>query len=592
MRGHGESFVSVAHAQTWCLVGSFEFKNMYFPRAWMSCGRAAKLSFLLGVNRLDRVGMEVKQALPPPKDWIEKEERRRTFWLAYCEDRYASIGTGWPMSIDERDIFTNLPASEEAFLAGREVATPTLADVLEGRHCEDLSSFAGVCLLSALFGRNLTHLHRPTQGDDEHDLNGGYWRRHRQIDSILLNTALALPGHLRLPYGVNDPNIVFTNMNIHTSTICLHQAAIFKADKHQLPAQISAESKRRCIVAASEITSIMKLCCHQDLGTLNPFIAFCLYVSARVFVQYLKTRREDATVLASLSFLLSAMAALRHSNPLTESFLVQLEVDLEGSGLPIKTPLSEQDQSLFRAKMQCMPPVATHQTRPGHQQTDSFDDQSGLDTGVDFITRYPVHDLRGVSGSNQTASYSSIHTDQVTQLTSLDTGCGGIVNLQQSPQDSASSNQPTPLTYSRQNSSNSSFSPPTDVNIRCSAPTSLASRTGDFLNESSIPSAMTFSPLGPAGYSYINSKNGFKECNAERSQTAYADGSVNAQSARAARSDRQGITVQEQDTSDGYGGMFESLGFTPGASELTPGSVGMAWSEINVNDNDQWMYNN
>jgi hypothetical protein len=68
---------------------------------------------------------------------------------------------------------------------------------------------------------------------------------------------------------------------------------------------------------------------------MNPFIAFCLYVAARVFVQYLKSRPQDQTVKSSLKFLLSAMQALKARNPLTESFLVQLDVDLEGTGLEI-----------------------------------------------------------------------------------------------------------------------------------------------------------------------------------------------------------------------------------------------------------------
>ena len=66
---------------------------------------------------------------------------------------------------------------------------------------------------------------------------------------------------------------------------------------------------------------------------MNPFIAFCLYVAARVFVQYLKTHKDDTAVISSLQFLLSAMQTLKAKNPLTESFLVQLDVDLEASGL-------------------------------------------------------------------------------------------------------------------------------------------------------------------------------------------------------------------------------------------------------------------
>lgn len=66
---------------------------------------------------------------------------------------------------------------------------------------------------------------------------------------------------------------------------------------------------------------------------MNPFISFCLYVAARVFVQYLRSRPNDHQVGSSLQFLLSAMLAIKRKNPLTESFLAQLDVDLESAGL-------------------------------------------------------------------------------------------------------------------------------------------------------------------------------------------------------------------------------------------------------------------
>lgn len=66
---------------------------------------------------------------------------------------------------------------------------------------------------------------------------------------------------------------------------------------------------------------------------MNPFISFCVYVAARVFVQYLKNRPGDGQMNGHLQFLLQAMQALKKRNPLTESFLVQLDLDLEGTGL-------------------------------------------------------------------------------------------------------------------------------------------------------------------------------------------------------------------------------------------------------------------
>jgi len=104
MHGHGEHMVTLSHTQTWLLISGHEFKTTYFPRAWMSSGRASRLALMLGLHRVDGKGIDVKQCLPPPKDWSEREERRRTFWQCFCLDRYASMGTGWPMVIDEKDV--------------------------------------------------------------------------------------------------------------------------------------------------------------------------------------------------------------------------------------------------------------------------------------------------------------------------------------------------------------------------------------------------------------------------------------------------------------------------------------------------------
>ena len=164
---------------------------------------------------------------------------------------------------------TNLPSSEQAFDKSKPEKTVGLIDGMTSEGATTLSPFAGVVLMACLFGRNLTHLHRPDKNDNDHDLNGEFWKRHRGLDNILLSISLSLPNHLRLPGGLNDPNIIMLNMNIHTSTICLHQAAIFKADKNRMPTQINAESKRRCIIAADQITSIMKMISHVDLSTVR-----------------------------------------------------------------------------------------------------------------------------------------------------------------------------------------------------------------------------------------------------------------------------------------------------------------------------------
>ena len=590
MKGHGESFISVPHAQTWVLIGTYEFKTMYFPRAWMSTGRATRIAQLMGLHRQDRIGLDVKQTMAPPKDWIEREERRRTFWMAYCQDRYASIGTGWPMTIDERDILTNLPASEEAFLTGKAETTPSLADVLAGEGTSALSSYASVCLLSTLFGRNLTHLHRPGDDDNDHDLNGEFWKRHRGIDNILLNTSLSLPAHLRLPYGLNDPNIIFANMNIHTSTICLHQAAIFKADKHRLPAQISAESKRRCIVAADQITNIMKMCSHLDLSVLNPFIAFCLYVAARVFVQYLKSKREDSTVRASLTFLLSAMMALRNKNPLTESFLVQLDVDLEGSGLNIPSPLGPNRYQNRPAgecpantdAVKCSPLFEIRETQTLGQQARGVESivSNNLDPNVDFGSMGASFMSHHKPQNGHFSYNTGTQPTRVQSIPNSDSPSGqfdqayGNIHTHKSPGDqsnSSHSNQPTPAasSSSNHNSSNTSFSPGTD-NID----NMQAFFANDHINTNPSNGLANEGPFVPGLLLSASQSNRGPDQNFNHN-------------------------MQSPNHSDqnGFGNLFGGTGFTPGPSSgLTPGPTGFTpgpsgstpgpWNEMYMTNGD------
>ena len=147
--------------------------------------------------------------------------------------------------------------------------TCSLEQAMSTGGAAQLHPFGGIVLTAALFGHNLLHLHRPGPDDRDHDLEGGFWARHRNIENILLSTSLSLADPLRLPTGLPDPNVVFLNMSIHTSAICLHQAAIFKADKHRLPVSVSNESKIRCVTAAAEIASVMRMISHLDLAAVS-----------------------------------------------------------------------------------------------------------------------------------------------------------------------------------------------------------------------------------------------------------------------------------------------------------------------------------
>jgi hypothetical protein len=167
-----------------------------------------------------------------------------------------------------------LPSTDEAFDKSRPMTAPSLEQAFSDSAANDVSAISAVVLIACLLGRNLTHLHRPTPHDNEEDLNGAFWQRHRQYDSMLSGISLALPDHLRIPAGLPDPNVIFMNMLLHTSVICLHQAAIFKADRNHLSQNIINESRSRCLASAAEITRQMKVMSHIDLSTVSYLIPF------------------------------------------------------------------------------------------------------------------------------------------------------------------------------------------------------------------------------------------------------------------------------------------------------------------------------
>lgn len=78
-----------------------------FSRAFISLGRAIRVAQMLHLHQLDggNTGSSMMpRAVPPSRDWIELEERRRTWWVIYVSDRLVSATSGLPAAIDDRQV--------------------------------------------------------------------------------------------------------------------------------------------------------------------------------------------------------------------------------------------------------------------------------------------------------------------------------------------------------------------------------------------------------------------------------------------------------------------------------------------------------
>ncbi|KAL1891151.1 hypothetical protein Cpir12675_005087 [Ceratocystis pirilliformis] len=334
LKGEGEYFLTLGHAQAWVLIATEEARSLQFSRASMSSARCTRLVQMMGLHRMD---VEQEWAVPilgPASSWIETEERRRTFWSAYCIDSHASLATGWPSLMNNDDIGTKLPSSEEAFTSGQEEQTRTLKEALTGH---SYSTFAGAVMISHLFSIVLRHVQRPPPGDNPSDINGPFWKRHQQLNKTISDVFMYLPPQLRLPDNIKDPSAIHTNLHLHASYICLHHQAVDKAIDFGLDS-FKVVSEQTLFSSASNIVSLMQSTSHVTSASnyKSPLIALSMFCAASVYVYHLRDSAPTplhAEDMEKLNYLLTTMQGLASKHIITRTFLQQICSEIERHGL-------------------------------------------------------------------------------------------------------------------------------------------------------------------------------------------------------------------------------------------------------------------
>lgn len=91
--------------QAWLLLAVHELMCVSFRRAWITAGRAFRLVQLDPSWTVADGGLPTEIQISNQNhqaQWIEIEQRRRTFWFAYCLDRLMSLRNGSPPTFGER----------------------------------------------------------------------------------------------------------------------------------------------------------------------------------------------------------------------------------------------------------------------------------------------------------------------------------------------------------------------------------------------------------------------------------------------------------------------------------------------------------
>lgn len=291
LKGQGEIFTTVAHVQSWCLISGYEC-HVYamFTRASTSLCRAVRIAQMLKMHQLDIQEPEsLHSGLPKPRNGIEAEERRRTWWVVFLADRYLTSTTGWPSLIDERHIQTNLPSTEESFAAGADETAGALAkglQELEQGQGTSISSLAIRILAANELLHVLDHSSRQSEDDRPDDTqNGPFWRRQRQIDADLSTLIIFLPEKLHLSRNPRSLDAILVHVSTNMATIHLHRTALGVIQRHSLNPRLAIQSQERLQPAAEGILAVFRAA-GDGISTAirNPILSFAAYMAATVFL--------------------------------------------------------------------------------------------------------------------------------------------------------------------------------------------------------------------------------------------------------------------------------------------------------------------
>jgi hypothetical protein len=76
-------FVSLRLVQSLVLLAVYELGNAIYPAAYLTIGRASRLSSMIGMHSRKNA----RQLFVDPDTWSLREEQRRTWWAVFVLDR-------------------------------------------------------------------------------------------------------------------------------------------------------------------------------------------------------------------------------------------------------------------------------------------------------------------------------------------------------------------------------------------------------------------------------------------------------------------------------------------------------------------------
>ncbi|KAI2610510.1 hypothetical protein GGR54DRAFT_617247 [Hypoxylon sp. NC1633] len=290
-RGNADA-VDTENVQAWLLLAVYELMCVGFRHAWISAGRAFRL-IQLDPTWTTAVGSAADDNTSSPHQeyWVEAEQRRRTFWFAYCLDRFLSLRNGSSLTFSER-VPVRLPCPESAFQYGESVVMGFLPDVNTMASAEASAQMSplGECIVVAtLAGHVLSHRLQATassaSGGERQDTqqNNDFWDRHTWLDSLVAHRIDIFAMNHPPAAQERDPMLLFLAMEWHAAELYLwHTAESMSAPAQDQNRAIHAESSQRVEKAAREMIRLMSKLSELNSWKIHPLMSIPLTLGAEL----------------------------------------------------------------------------------------------------------------------------------------------------------------------------------------------------------------------------------------------------------------------------------------------------------------------
>ncbi|KAL5355963.1 fungal-specific transcription factor domain-containing protein [Aspergillus floccosus] len=326
--------IPLEHIQAWLLLSHYELLRIGVHQAMLTAGRAFRLVQMARLCEIDAPGGDLQlspvasssPSLSTSPDssesFVDAEEGRRTFWLAFCLDRLLCLQNEWPLTLQEEMVSTRLPSPEANFQNNQPIRTSFLADALAQTSPSTLSPFAECIIMATLHGRCMTH-RRLYATEFEAGTRDFCIRQGWLATAVERRVQMLVPS----PAVDSDPMLLFTHMLAYRATVHLSitvQQASWRTVDQQV---LAAAYQQRAAQAASEIVRLAKAVPYLSPFKTHPFLPDTLACAAT----FLSTQTAVEGGGDDVQYLLRVLGELQDTHSLARDYVQTLKLHAQGN---------------------------------------------------------------------------------------------------------------------------------------------------------------------------------------------------------------------------------------------------------------------